>query len=95
MTKEHRKVRKVLMSLLGTHSQGGLNRNAPALRGVSSNWKKPHHALLNLAGFGLRSVNAKTYVQVSILAFFFRRGQKNATHTPIEPLVPEFHEAEN
>ena len=45
MTKEHHKVRKVLKNPLGTHSQGGINRNAPALRGVSSNWKKPHHAL--------------------------------------------------
>lgn len=50
---------------------------------------------LNLAGFGFRSVNAKTYVQVSILAFFFRRGQKNAPHTPIKPLIPEFPKAEN
>jgi hypothetical protein len=50
---------------------------------------------LDLAGFGFRSVNAKTSVKVSILAFFFRRGQKNAPHTLIMPLIPEFPESEN
>jgi len=50
---------------------------------------------LDLAGFGLRSVNAKTSVQVSILAFFFRHDQQNAPHTLIDPLIPEFPESEN